>query len=239
MFKLASNRKVKFYANHRNTFGLMWGRPENGGTCPGATSGAGGCLSCVGKRTLPTCYMARICSTYPTVQDTLKYNTAQVRYMVYPAILEVIRNTLQEFVKRDKGRAPYFRIHYSGDFCSEPYAKAWATAIREYPDIKFWVYTRSLDWVKLFAGIKNISVFISCDPINKDAAFAKFEELKQYTNIGIAWMGNEAPSELRWVKCPEVTGILKNTKECGACSKCRLCIDRYKTRLKNIQFNIH
>jgi hypothetical protein len=85
-------------------------------------------------------------------------------------------------------------------------------------------------------------LFLSCDPVNFGEVNKIYQKLKgKYTNLGMAFMGNDAPDvELhRWVKCPEITGKVKNTKEAGACSKCRLCIDNFKIRVKNIQFPIH
>src|ERR1017187_133807 len=77
-FILAGNRKTKFSSNHRNTFGLNFGLPINGGTCPGATSGAGGCLNIRDGCKRETCYMAKVTQIYKAVANTLQVNTDMV-----------------------------------------------------------------------------------------------------------------------------------------------------------------
>src|SRR4051812_7210748 len=72
---LTDNSKTKFKKNHRNTFGLMYGLPENGGTCPGATEGKGGCLEIRDGNKRPTCYMAKVVQIYKAVGTRLTENT--------------------------------------------------------------------------------------------------------------------------------------------------------------------
>jgi|tagenome__1003787_1003787.scaffolds.fasta_scaffold20953791_2 hypothetical protein len=38
-----------------------------------------------------------------------------------------------------------FRLQWDGDFFSLAYAHVWANVVRTNPDIRFWVYTRSVD----------------------------------------------------------------------------------------------
>ena len=238
-FILATNRKTKFGPNHKNTFGLTFGLPINGGTCPGATSGTGGCLNVRDGCKRETCYMAKVTQIYKAVAHTLQVNTDMVRGKSYDEMVTVIRATIKSFTEKNLEAKWYFRLHYSGDFFSEDYAKAWAQVIGEFPRVKFWVYTRSFNVVPYLIDRTNITVYLSIDPVNMDEGSRLYEKYIERANLGLAWLGNEKPAKYRWVTCPETSGILKNTNEQGTCAKCRLCIDRYKSKVKNIQFTIH
>jgi hypothetical protein len=80
---------------------------------------------------------------------------------------------------------------------------------------------------------------LSVDPVNKDKGLELYKTYEERPNIGLAWLGENEPDTVRWVTCPETSGILKNTKDQGACARCRLCIDRYKSKVRNIKFLIH
>jgi len=225
-----------------NTFGLMFGLPENGGTCPGATCGNGGCLDVKDGRKRPTCYMAKLVDTYKGVGPVLDKNTEMLKGKSVEEMKVVLRATVQEFSKK-AGGFPYFRLHYSGDFFSVDYAQAWAEVMLEFPDITFWAYTRSFRTqttiVETLAKVPNLTLFLSADPVNGEQALALFEKLKDdHKNLGLAWLGDEPPDKekYRWVTCPELSGKVKNTDESGACAKCRLCVNNYKVRVKNIHF---
>ena len=236
---MSDNGKTKFRPNHRNTFGLNFGLPENGGTCPGATSGSGGCLGVRegGKRM--TCYMAKVVQIYKGVGPKLQLNTDLLAGRTQAQMEDVIQRSVQAFVDKNDRSAWFMRLHYSGDFFSADYARAWAAAITKFPDVRFWVYTRSHDMVQFLVGCSNLTVFLSVDPVNKDEALRVYEQYREQPNLGMAWMGPDAPSDHRWVKCPEITGVLKNTPDSGACARCRLCVDRYKSKVRNIQFQLH
>jgi len=241
MLKLTDNRKTSFKKNQFNTFGLMYGLPENGGTCPGATTGDGGCLDVRDGLKRQTCYMAKIVAIYKSVGNVLAANTALLTGKTVDEMEVVCKETVEAFIKKSKGTDLFFRLHYSGDFFSKEYTEAWARVIAQFPQVRFWVYTRSHDMIDPLLGLDNITVFLSCDPSNFDKAKKVFEDKKEkHKNLGMAFMGNDAPEaeKHRWVKCPEITGKVNN-ETAGACSKCRLCVDNYKVRVKNIQFPIH
>lgn len=239
--KWSCNGKTKSYKTHKNAFGLNYGAVESGGTCPGSTVGKGGCCNVPDGHKRQTCYVAKITQIYPSVGKILDDNTELLKNKSYEEMIVILKDSVEEFRKLDKGRSPYLRLHWSGDFFSKTYALAWVKTIKDFPDVRFWAYTRTIDVVPLFAGIPNMSLYISADPVNKDKALEMFERYKSFPNIGISFMGDSAPTDdgMRWVTCPETSGKLKNTSERGACAKCRLCIDNYKTRLRNIQFLIH
>ena len=241
----SDNTKVKFKKNHFNTFGLNYGLPKNGGTCPGATLGTGGCLNIREGHKRPTCYMAKVTAIYKDVGKRLQQNTDLLKGKSLDQMVEVLTSTVEEFKTKNKGENLFFRLHYSGDFYSDSYAKAWAITIKKFPEIRFWVYSRShsgkLDYIHNFVGISNISVYLSVDPSNYQEALKSYKKYEKEPNFALAWMGGNPPDKsiLRWVNCPETSGRLKNTETNGACSRCRLCVDNYVTKLKNINFSIH
>lgn len=236
---MSDNGKTKFRSNHRNTFGLNFGLPANGGTCPGATLGKGGCLDVRDGLKRPTCYMAKVTQIYKAVGAKLQFNTDLLANKSTEEMKDVMRRTVQAFVDENDRSAWFVRMHYSGDFFSADYARAWADVINEFPEVRFWVYTRSHDMVQFLVDCKNLTVFMSVDPVNKDQCLAIYEQYRDKPNLGLAWLGPDAPVDHRWVVCPETSGVVKNTKDQGACARCRLCIDRYKSKVRNIQFQIH
>jgi len=241
--KLTDNTKVKFKKNHRNTFGLMYGLPVNGGTCPGATCGKGGCLDTVDGHKRQTCYMAKITQIYKAVGKVLMDNTNMLVGKTKEEMIVVLRNTINQFVRKSPADQLYFRLHYSGDFFSEDYAKAWASVAKEFPNVHFWSYTRSFGFIEPLLSIPNFTLLLSSDPDNFEEASALYNKLKdKHNNLSITWMGNTPPDteKYKWVVCPETSGKLKNTPDYGACARCRLCVDRlHKNRLRNIAFQIH
>lgn len=237
VLKLTNNSKVRFYDGHNNTFSLRQGSPEDGGTCPMATAGPGGCLAVCYDKNLRKLY-----KNYAKVEDV---NTELVKSGSVEDMENVIRNSVLMWRISDEENIPYFRIHTGGDFFSEEYAQVWAKVIEEFPEVRFWVYTRSLFAVPILAKCKNLTLYLSCDPVNKDNVLEVYEQFRNYPNVAIAWMGNDVPEQIvndrTVLQCPEVTGNLKNTKDQGACSRCRACIDRpLKTgNMRHIQFPIH
>lgn len=236
-FKLTNNSKVRFKDKHYNTFSLKQGSILEGGTCPGMTVGEGGCGEKCYDKNLRKLYKA-----YASVED---YNTSLVMDKTADEMYSVIKNSVTYWLLNDEMQDPYFRIHTGGDFYNEEYARCWARVMLEHPKIKFWCYTRSMFAVPILAEIENLSLFLSCDPVNKHEVLFTYDRYKKYPNIAIAWMGNEVPQNMPQDKafliCPEVTGKLKNKNTEGACSRCRACIDRTlkNGKIRHIQFPIH
>lgn len=220
----------------------MYGLPENGGTCPGATTGKGGCLDTRDNHKRQTCYMAKVTAIYKAVGNSLAKNTEMLQNKSVEEMKTVLRDTVNAFIKKSKGIDLYFRLHYSGDLFSEDYAVAWADVIKEFPQVRFWTYTRSHSYIKPLLGINNLTLFLSCDPSNYKSTLEVYNKYKDAnTNLAMAFMGDNVPDAAvqRWVSCPEISGKVVNTTNAGACSKCRLCVDNFKVRVKNIQFPIH
>jgi hypothetical protein len=242
---LSDNRKTKFFSAHKNTFGLRTGLPINGGTCPGATLGEGGCLCSRGEQGEPTCYAAKLRRIYVNYGKTEDRNTDLLLSLDRAGMIIVIRNTVMKWLLNGGHKEQYFRLHMGGDFFNEDYTYAWKHVIKEWPLVKFWTYTRSLFAIPILADCKNLSLYLSCDPVNQEEVLKAYEPYREYSNIAIAWMGNSFPENLvndrKYLKCPEVSKKLKSTKDEGACSRCRACIDRpLKTgKMRHIQFPIH
>lgn len=236
-FKLTNNSKVRFRADHCNTFSLKQGSPAEGGTCPGMTEGPGGCgEKCYDKN------LRRLYKAYAGVED---YNTQLVSARPVSEVYNIIKNSVVYWLLGEGRNAPYFRIHTGGDFYSEEYAMCWAVVMREHPEVQFWAYTRSMFAVSTLSKVKNLTLYLSCDPVNKHEVLEVYRQYENYPNVAIAWMGNEIPenifSDKAFLVCPEVTGKLKNTKTEGACSRCRACVDRKlkNGKIRHIQFPIH
>ena len=239
----SDNGKVKFKSNHQNTFGLNYGLPENGGTCPGATSGAGGCLDVRTGRKRETCYMAKIVQIYKAVGKVLDNNTQAVVGSTYEEQVLVLSNTFQNFVDRNKKEHWFFRLFYSGDVFSEQFANALVESCSKFPEVKFWIYTRSHDLAHILVQAPNLAVYLSIDPVNMKRGIATYESLKlTHNNIGMAHLGIPRPEDTteKFVGCPETYGKVHNTDARGACAACKLCFTyNDNIRLRNIQFKIH
>jgi hypothetical protein len=239
---LSDNGKVKFRPNHRNTFGLNFGLPKDGGTCVGATKGAGGCLDVRTGKKRETCYMAKITQIYKAVATVLQKNSDQVVGKSYDQMVTVLTNTFQNFVDANEREHWFFRINYSGDIFSEDFARALVASCNKFPAVKFWIYTRSFDFAHILVQAKNLAVYLSIDPINMDKGYKVFNSLKpSYNNIGMAHLG-AAPNVIqeKFVGCPETYGKISNTKDRGACAACKLCFTyNDRIRLRNISFKIH
>jgi hypothetical protein len=239
---LSDNSKVKFKPNHRNTFGLNFGLEKDGGTCVGATSGTGGCLDVRTGHKRETCYMAKITQIYKAVGKVLNDNTRLLVGKSYDEMVLVLTNTFQNFVDKNKKEHWFFRLTYSGDVFSDTFAKALVTACNKFPEVKFWLYTRSFQFVPILVRANNLAVYLSIDPVNKQTGLKLYNTLKvEYNNIGLAHLDEPKDiKDIKFVKCPETHGVISNNSDRGACSVCKLCFTYTdKIKLRNITFKLH
>lgn len=135
-----------------------------------------------------------------------------------------------------------FRIHWDGDFFSRVYAQAWARAIKQFPDVKFWAYTRSftepINVVDILAGIDNLALYLSVDQWNTEAARVVLAQHPSVLAAPCAFdyqSGRQLLPERSAMICPENAGRVElmspNTAKGtqgngrGACVSCRLCTD--------------
>jgi hypothetical protein len=232
--KLTNNSKVRFHKNHYNTFSLTQGPPKLGGSCPGATEGSGGCVE-----VCYDCNLRKLYKAYARVEDR---NFELVKGKKREEIFPILDKTVDDWKKTHGSSKPYFRLHTGRVIYDEEYTHAWACTIGKLKDVRFWCYTRSLFALPILADLDNLTLYLSCDPVNKSKVLEVYEKYKDYKNIAIAWMGNDTPElDRNTLVCPEVTKKLRNTKEVGACSRCRACIDRPLKNgyMRHIQFPIH
>ena len=153
-----------------NSFGLPAGRDQS---CPGATA------TC--ER---VCYAGKLEKLYKGVLDVLAGNMQALAGLDRAALAPLLTDMIDGFragcdraEKRGAQVPRNFRIHWDGDFFSLAYAEAWADVVRATPDVHFWVYTRSfdpdaLDVLPALIGLSNLSVYLSVDPDNLEAAKA-------------------------------------------------------------------
>jgi hypothetical protein len=141
------------------------------------------------------------------------------------AMAKLLIPMVEQFVKEcNRHNAPYlFRIHWDGDFFNENYARAWELVIRSFPDVQFWVYTRSF-WVSpILSGIPNLSLYLSVDSDNASDA-VQYRDMANFATLADTF-GEARGMGDRPTNCPELTGALPLISESGsACVSCGLCI---------------
>jgi hypothetical protein len=214
-----------------NAFGLPAG---TGYACPGATSFC--------ER---ICYAGKLEKVYSGVKAVLVSNWEELLYADYLEGITGMENLLIDMVnefgiecdaRRAKGKPVTndFRIHWDGDFFSRDYATAWANVIRAFPEIQFWIYTRSftdsVNVIDILAGIDNLSLYLSADPVNIELANSIAAE---YPGVFIATVADtfaEAretiiDSARKSYNCPENGKriALISTKG-SACVSCGVCV---------------
>ena len=228
MIKASSDRKTQEYPSQKNTFGTMPGLPEKGGTCPSATTGAGGCQHIYKGRKLPDCYVEKLINIRKNVKNVLEHNTEILNKASYEEKVALFMKEFLRFYQAEERRCKpsklLYRIHWSGDVPDEDYAQALKTAIEAMPMIGFWGYTRSFFTVPILRGIKNLRWYVSADDDNFKAAEKCWLDNRRFGNIHIAYMGKtkaKLSDNTRLVPCPVDIGK-KDLEQ--ACPKCRLCV---------------
>jgi len=207
-----------------NAFGLPAGKAYS---CPGATNV---CES--------VCYAGKLEKVFPSMRALLEHNWQILSNADYATMVREIHAMVTEFVADcdKRGADKSFRIHWDGDFFSREYASAWANVIRAFPNVTFWVYTRSftnrLNVIDLIADIPNLAVYLSVDHDNE--AWADVI-LTEYPNVMIAALSdtmdnaaevirNVRPDNRPGAKCPELIGAIPLIDvKGGACFSCQLC----------------
>lgn len=207
-----------------NAFGLPAGRNYS---CPGAT-----------PLCEKVCYAGRIEKQYKNFMAVMLSNWEALQGKTVGEMGALISHMLVDFVSEcERKNVPkYFRIHHDGDFFSEEYARAWAAVIPSFPEVTFWVYTRSFDSnlnvIPILEGIDNLALYISVDSHNKSAAQ---EIVRNYPAVMVAMLADtfaDAANEIAGMrddnapgaKCPELTKQIPLISEKGgACFACGLC----------------
>lgn len=214
-------------AKGANSFGLPSGTAFS---CPGATS------FCE-----KICYAGKLEKVYKGVRNILTQNWDLLKDASVDRMTELLTVMIAEFVAEtdkqiSKGvSASYdFRIHWDGDFFSREYATAWANVIRAFPAVQFWVYTRSftgpVQVIDILAGIDNLTVYLSADPVNIDEANRVAGE---FAGVFIATVADTfaaaretiIDSARKTYDCPENAKRIPLISEKGsACIRCGICV---------------
>lgn len=201
-----------------NTFGLPSGKAYS---CPGATS--------VCEK---ICYAGKLEKIYKGVKDVLLNNWELLRNADQLEMEALLYQMIDEFdkdcVKRNAEKL--FRIHWDGDFFNETYTHAWKNVIKAFPQIQFWVYTRSDFAVPILSDVDNLSLYFSTDDDNWQLA----SELKKTNGVKLAYLANNfAMGKERMLKisvksaipCPENAKKLPLISDKGsACVTCGQCV---------------
>ena len=210
--KVANSLTPKGGVRIANSFGLPAGREYS---CPAATS--------VCTR---ICYAGKLEKIYKGVRENLLHNWNYLKDADLDRMVELLEESITAFEKEcEKWEAKKdFRIHWDGDFFNGTYTLAWATVIKNHPDVQFWVYTRVEAAAYQLHDIENLTLYFSSDTEN-------FEAATRVASAGIRLAGlhdtfGQVKDLLlsigeRAAVCPEQRGQIKLE---GACTSCRICL---------------
>lgn len=236
LLKVSEDGKTMCYKGQFNAIGLM---PGPKGTCPYATTGKGGCWTKEGKRKTQTCYVAHCIALRWNVKSALEYNTDLLRNATGEDQVKILSATISKFVKREMKRDKpqlHFRFHWSGDIFDKQYANSLKQVVLQFPQVNFWLFTRSFPYAGIFKDVKNLSIYISLDCQN----FLKgIETYKKNPHVKIAYLSkiNDWEEQLkkraisgmdnvRLTSCPVDS---KKMKYEMSCIKCKMCLTNKKT----------
>lgn len=95
------------------------------------------CPNCDGCKN--DCYALKSWRQYPNVRDswTFNYEVSQDSQKFIEAISSQLSHTRKTMV----------RVHASGDFYSIDYINAWYEIAKQFPNIKFWTYTKTRGYI--------------------------------------------------------------------------------------------
>ena len=122
-------------------------------TCPGANS----CKAFVtikgekrilnrGNESLFTCFAASEELRYPNVFNSRRYNYNLINSYVVKRDVDGLSNLINNSLLAIKKNINKFRIHESGDFYNPLYLEAWLNVAKFNKDIKFYCYSKSLEY---------------------------------------------------------------------------------------------
>ena len=247
--KPSCDSKTRFYKTQKNTFGLL---PGGNGTCPGATTGEGGCWNAPGGRKNKTCYVDNLMKIYSGVRGVLEHNTQLLKAADKQGKIALLNAEFERFRKAETRRDTpclHYRIHWSGDIFDAEYAEALAEAMTVNSDIQFWCYTRSFFAVPTLCTVPNLSLYLSLDPVNYAEGMLEYVDNKPNSaNLAICYMaatnditihedevkamlaaeGLDSPASLELATqpgygvCPADAKRIKKEEACKTCGKCTL-----------------
>jgi len=150
--------------------------------CPGSTP------SC-----RKACYVHGLEKYAPDVHNAYKHNSINIRRVLLDENNSAILS--DKFARWIKANCNEFRWHVSGDIFSREYAQFIKHVAIKTPDVLFWIYTRTFDFVEELNGAGNLVVNLSADIDNDYEAFNYADEY----NLRVCYFSNtgEIPLRLR------------------------------------------
>ena len=195
--KPTCDQKTRFWKAQKNTFGLL---PGLEGTCPDCTCGPGGCWYQMPGRKIHTCYVDNLMRARPNVKASLAHNTQLLMSASLLKQRELLCTEFSRFQNTEDRHAAktgsyparlFYRIHWSGDFFNKTYAHAMREAVRQYPQITFWCYTRSFSTVPIFSGLSNFILYLSLDVVNAQHGLTVYNDFVEDPNIRLCYMSSD------------------------------------------------
>jgi len=198
---------------------------------------------------LSNCYAGKLEKLFPNVRKLLLHNwdVYLERKDSWEELQKALRPMLIEF--RDdchkRGVDEVFRWFWDGDVPNRNFAKAIRNLAWEFPQVKFWAYTRNFNVISDLLGADNFALYLSVDDgnlINALATKQRYPELK-LAFCADTWdetesLADQFDGERKGPRCPELTGKLplvvwdSEKTGHGACVECNMCIDG----INNVRF---
>ena len=196
-----------------------------------------------------TCY-AHALEMFPGVKNLLLHNWAvfQQHHDSVWGLSTAMNSMLDTFEKDcEKRDVPMvWRWFWDGDIPNEEFARAMRQQAMARPHVQFWVYTRNFEVAPLLLHKDNLTVYLSVDRFNVDAAIPLWERYMflKYAFCGDSWeetedLARRFPRERSGPRCPEITGNIplivwdEQGTGRGACVECGMCI----TGTNNVRFS--
>lgn len=249
--KVSSDRKTSTHARWRS--GAQRWEPV-----PNAYGHAR--ASCVGRTEFCTSCYAENLERYPTVSALLNHNWQLVQRHL--GNVDTLAGMLSEVVARSVEQQtaagvefPTFRWHWDGDIPSSAYASAIRRVAVAFPEVRFWLYTRTLSAVSRFATgtprttPDNLAVYLSVDRFNVRQA-KLVHRRHPWTRLafcGDSWEETEnlaaSMGTRKGPRCPELTGRLPMVVPTGdgvgvgACTACAHCLPGGVAERSNVRFS--
>ena len=99
-----------------------------------------------GNESLFTCFAASEELRYPNVFKSRKYNFDLINSYVIKKDLKGLTDLINKSIQANRNNITKVRIHESGDFFNILYLKAWLNVAKLNKDLKFYCYSKSLDF---------------------------------------------------------------------------------------------
>jgi len=99
-----------------------------------------------GNETIFTCFAASEELRYPNVFKSRKYNYDLINSYVIKKDLNGLTDLINRSIQANRKNITKVRIHESGDFFNILYLKAWLNVVKLNKDLKFYCYSKSLNF---------------------------------------------------------------------------------------------